>query len=54
MFGALTDVVKPPVTPEPSSECGPAEWSTVEEVNGRCASASWLPFVASFLADPDY
>lgn len=45
MFTARTAQAVPPVQPLPGSECGPAEWCTMDEVAARCARASWLPFV---------
>ena len=53
IFATRTGQAGPPVQPPSGSECGPAEWCTIELVTERCARTSWLPFVASVSADLD-
>jgi len=51
MFTARTDLVAPPVEPPIGSECGPAQWFTVDQVRERCAHCSWFPFLTALRAD---
>ncbi|MDQ0834518.1 hypothetical protein QF032_006362 [Streptomyces achromogenes] len=46
MFTAQTSLAGPPVNPPPDSECGPARWVTPAQVRHRCATCTWLPFLA--------
>jgi 8-oxo-dGTP pyrophosphatase MutT (NUDIX family) len=46
MFTAQTGLADPPVDPPPDSECGPAGWFTFAQVRQRCATCTWLPFLA--------
>jgi 8-oxo-dGTP pyrophosphatase MutT (NUDIX family) len=52
MFATRIARPGPQVQPPAGSECGPAEWCTVEQVFERCRRASWLPFVASVVTEP--
>ncbi|MBQ0828090.1 NUDIX hydrolase [Streptomyces sp. RG38] len=46
MFTARIGLADPPVHPPRDSECGPAGWFTPEQVRHRCATCTWLPFLA--------
>lgn len=46
MFTAQTGLADPPVAPPRDSECGPAGWFTPAQVRQRCATCTWLPFLA--------
>ncbi|WP_119581993.1 NUDIX hydrolase [Streptomyces europaeiscabiei] len=46
MFTAQTGLADPPLAPPRDSECGPAGWFTPAQVRQRCATCTWLPFLA--------
>ncbi|MFG2961602.1 NUDIX hydrolase [Streptomyces sp. NPDC048291] len=46
MFTAQTGLEDPPAEAPPDSECGPAGWFTPAQVRHRCATCTWLPFLA--------
>ncbi|MFJ3946328.1 NUDIX hydrolase [Streptomyces griseoaurantiacus] len=47
LFTARTEQAGPRVEPPPDSECGPVGWFTSAQVRDRCATCTWLPFVAA-------